>query len=158
MRRTVLLGVVVAALAAMGSTAAQAPQPDLPGVYRCDGRNPDGSPYQGVVEISKVRDTFRVRWTMDDGAIMGVGIYSGGVFAVSYFGGAPAVVVYKVDGAKLVGEWTMGGAEGAVYVETLTKTPGAPAPNLPDPRNDQRRRPRREGPERDNEPGRGIQL
>ena len=30
----------------------------------------------GVVEIAKVRDTFRVRWTMDDGAILGVGIYS----------------------------------------------------------------------------------
>ncbi|OFW06986.1 MAG: hypothetical protein A3I61_03100 [Acidobacteria bacterium RIFCSPLOWO2_02_FULL_68_18] len=156
MRRTVLLGVIVVALPVIGSTAAQAPQPDLPGVYRCDGKNPDGSVYQGVVEISKVRDTFRVRWTMDDGAIMGVGIYSGGVFAVSYFGGAPAVVVYKVDGNKLVGEWTMGGAEGAVYVETLTKTPGAQVPNRPDRGPDRRPAPRRPAPERDNE--RGIQL
>ena len=49
------------------------------------------------------------------------------VFAVSYFGGAPAVVVYTVDGEKLVGEWTMGGAEGAVYSETLIRTGAAPA-------------------------------
>lgn len=159
MRRTVLLGVIVAALAVMGSTAAQAPQPDLVGVYRCDGKNPDGSAYQGVVEISKVRDTFRVRWTMDDGAIMGVGIYSGGVFAVSYFGGAPAVVVYKLDGNRLIGEWTMGGAEGALYAETLTRTPGAQVParppsGAPPPRPG----PRRQTPDQQPESGRGIQL
>jgi hypothetical protein len=159
MRRIVLLG-VVAALSVMGPTAAQAPQPDLTGVYRCDGKNPDGSAYRGVVEISKIRDTFRVRWTMDDGAILGVGIYSGGVFAVSYFGGAPAVVVYKVDGNRLVGEWTMGGAEGSMYAETLTKTPGVPAPSRPEPGrpNPGQPGPRRNGPRRENEPGRGIQL
>jgi len=158
MRRIVLLGVVVAALAVMASTAAQVTLPDLAGVYSCDGKNPDGSAYHGVVEISKVRETFRVRWTMDDGAIMGVGIYSGGVFAVSYFGGAPAVVVYKVDGSTLVGEWTMGGAEGAVYVETLTKTPGAEVPARP-PAGGPPPRPRRQTPDQQqNDPGRGIQL
>lgn len=152
MRRTVLLGVVVIAViavCAIGSMAAQAPQPELTGVYRCDGKNPDGTAYQGVVEISKLRDTFRVRWTMDDGSIVGVGIYSGGVFAVSYFGGAPAVVVYKVDGGRLVGEWTMGGIEGAVYTETLTRTSDAaptPGPRQPD-----------RAPERDREPA-GIRL
>jgi hypothetical protein len=96
---------------------------------------------------------------MDDGAIMGVGIYSNGVLAVSYFGGAPAVVVYKVDGkdgSKLVGEWTMGGAEGAMYVETLTKTPGLqaparPLPGAPPPR------PRRT-PTSPTENGGGLQL
>ena len=45
MRRTVLLGVIVVALAAMGSAAAQSPQPELTGVYRCDGKNPDGTAY-----------------------------------------------------------------------------------------------------------------
>jgi len=30
-------------------------------VYRCDGKNPDGSAYKGVVEIAKVRNTFRVK-------------------------------------------------------------------------------------------------
>jgi len=157
MFRTVLLGAIVAALAMIGSTAAQAPQPDLAGVYRCDGKNPDGSAYQGVVEISQVKETFRVRWTMDDGAIMGVGIFSGGVFAVSYFGGAPAVVVYKVDGDTLVGEWTMGGAEGAVYVETLTKTPGASIPARP-PSGAPPPRPRRQTPSPENDPARGIRL
>jgi hypothetical protein len=86
------------------------------------------------VEISKLKNTFRVRWTMDDGSIIGVGIFSNGVFAVSYFGGAPAVVVYKLDGTNLVGEWTMGGIEGAVYKETLTKTDAVAPRPLPAPR------------------------
>jgi hypothetical protein len=123
MYRTVLLGAIVVALAMIGSTAAQAPQPDLAGVYRCDGKNPDGSAYQGVVEISRVKETFRV--------------------------------VYKVDGDKLVGEWTMGGAEGAMYVETLTKTPGAQVPARP-PSGGPPPRPRRQTPNPEN--GGGIQL
>ena len=150
MRRTVLLGVVVLAVCAIESTAAQAPQPELTGVYRCDGQNPDGTPYQGIVEIARLRDTFRVRWTMGDGSILGVGIYSSGVFAVSYFGGAPAVVVYTVNEGRLVGEWTMGGIEGAVYAETLTKTSDEaprlePGPGQPPPE--------RPGPERNGQPG-----
>lgn len=148
MRRTVLLGAIVLALAAMGPVVAQSPQPDLVGTYQCDGKNPDGSAYHGVVEIARLRETFRVRWTMDDGAILGVGIYSGGVFAVSYFGGAPAVVVYKVDGGRLVGEWTMGGVEGAVYAETLTKTSSEVRPQEP-----RRQEPWHQGPDRP-EPGR----
>src|SRR3970282_856136 len=104
MPRTVLLCLVLAAMCVMNSNAAPAAPPDLVGSYRCDGMNPDGSAYRGVVEIAKVRETFRVKWTLDDSAVTGVGIYSNDVFAVSYFGGAPAVVVYKVDGSRLVGE------------------------------------------------------
>jgi hypothetical protein len=156
MRRIVLLGVIVIAVCAYARMAAQAPQPELSGVYRCNGMNPDGTAYQGVVEISKLRNTFRVRWTMDDGSIIGVGIYSNGIFAVSYFGGAPAVVVYKLDGTNLVGEWTMGGIEGAVYRETLTKTdvvaPAVPAPGPREPG------PRRREREQDAHPGGGIRL
>jgi hypothetical protein len=156
MRRIVLLGVIVIAVGGFSRMAAQAPQPELSGVYRCNGMNPDGTAYQGVVEISKLRNTFRVRWTMDDGSIMGVGIFSNGIFAVSYFGGAPAVVVYRPDGMNLVGEWTMGGIEGAVYRETLTKTDGvappvpAPGPREPGPRRRER--------EQDNQPRGGIRL
>ena len=151
MRRIVLLGVIAIAVCGFSPMAAQSPQPELSGVYRCNGMNPDGTAYQGIVEISKLENTFRVRWTMDDGSIIGVGIFSNGVFAVSYFGGAPAVVVYKLDGTTLVGEWTMGGIEGTVYKETLTRTEGvAPPPRqTPEPR-----APRRD---REQAPG-GVQL
>jgi hypothetical protein len=146
MTRTILLGLVVLASAAL--TTASAPDtpktPDnIAGVYKCEGSNPDGTAYQGVVEIAKVQDTFRVRWTLSDNAsVVGIGILSGGVFSVSYFAGVPAIVVYKLDGTKLVGEWTTGGAEGAVYRETLTRIEGA-EPDQPEPR---RPRPPRTNP------------
>jgi hypothetical protein len=94
---------------------------DLSGVYACEGTNPDGSPYTAVVEIVKRQDTYLVRWTQEnDDQVMGVGIQQDGVLAVSYFGGAPAIVVYSVSGERLSGQWTMGGA-GRLFKETLTK-------------------------------------
>ena len=150
MIRTILLGIVIVLLGAAGSAAPPDP-PDLVGTYRCNGVNPDGSKYEAVVEITKREGTFRVAWIMDGGTVMGVGIYSNGVFAASYFGGAPAVVVYKVDGDRLVGEWTMGGIEGSLYSETLTKVSSTVQPR-PAPR------PRRPEPERDTPRIRGVQL
>jgi hypothetical protein len=129
--RTVLLITVLAAAGGIGSLAAPPPPSDVAGVYSCAGTNPDGTPYEGVVEIARVRDTYRVRWTLEDGSIIGVGIFSNGVLAVSYFGGAPAVAVYRIEGERLVGEWTMGGVEGTMYRETLTKMSDAPAQRVP---------------------------
>jgi hypothetical protein len=151
MARTVLLGVMVVIFGAIASIAAPDPQPEFAGVYKCDGKNPDGSVYHGVVEIAKLKETFRVRWTLADNAtVLGVGIYSNGILAVSYFGGAPAVVVYKLDGDHLVGDWTMGGVDGAMYTETLTKMPEgtvAPAPSVQPRRpTDRPRRRQREDP------------
>jgi hypothetical protein len=109
----------------LGSVAAIAepsPGSDLSGVYAAEGTNPDGSPYTAVVEIVKRQDTYLVRWTQEnDDQVMGVGIQQEGVLAVSYFGGAPAIVVYSVASeGKLDGQWTMGGA-GKLFKETLTK-------------------------------------
>ena len=128
--RTVLLITILAAAGGFGSMAAPPPS-DVAGVYSCSGVNPDGSPYEGVVEIAQLKDTYRVKWTLEDGSILGVGILSNGVLAVSYFGGAPAVVVYRLDGNRLIGEWTMGGVEGTMYRETLTRMSGAPVPSVP---------------------------
>jgi hypothetical protein len=150
MLRTILLGVVIVLLGVAGA-AAPDPSPDLVGTYRCNGVNPDGTAYEAVVEITKREGTYRVAWVMEGGTVMGVGIFSNGVFAASYFGGAPAVVVYKVDGERLVGEWTMGGIEGAVYSETLTKTSSTVAPK-PKPA------PRRRQPDVETGPVRGIAL
>lgn len=153
MVRLFLLGVVLVLSGALRSTAAPDLPTDLAGMYRCDGVNPDGTAYQGVVEITKLRDTFRVAWKMADSSVVGVGIYSGGVFAVSYFGGAPAVVVYTVDDNRLVGEWTMGGMEGAVYAETLTKTASAPSQGEPGRQDSPKEEPRRQ-----TKPAGGLQL
>ena len=133
-RIALLLVLVFATVGAAGFADDTPADKGLAGVYKCEGKNPDGSAYEGYVEIAKLDDTFRVRWTLtNEMDVVGVGIFSGGVLAVSYFGGTPAVAVYKVEPNKLVGEWTMGGAEGAVYVETLTRLPAGvrPPPRTP---------------------------
>ena len=135
------------ALCAQAQTDEQAKT--VAGVYLCEGNNPDGSPYVGVVEISATRDTDVVHWQLgDQDDVFGVGIFRDGVLAVSYFGGAPAVAMYRPDGDRLIGQWTIGGADGKVFGETLTRMKeGMPRPEI---RRPERTRPdsRPEGPRR----------
>jgi hypothetical protein len=162
MVRTILTAAVLMA-AALGGTAATSDKPpsqaqaapikklDPSGIYLCEGVNPDGHKYRGIVQIAAVRGTYLVRWTLaDDVEVTGVGILNDDRLSVSYFGGTPAVVVYKIDTDKLVGEWTMGGTEGSVYAETLTPMPEGmlkPAPQQPSaPQPPRERRPRRTAP------------
>ena len=109
-------------------------QTDIVGFYECQGMNADGTAYHGFAEIVRLQDTFRIGWTINGEFFLGIGILKGDTFAVSYFGGAPAVVLYKVDGNRLIGEWTMGadGFESRVYPDVLTKTDKRPPP--PEPR------------------------
>ena len=125
MARTVVLVALLIAAALGGAAASNdPPKSDLTGLYVCEGTNPDGTPYRGVVEIAAVEGTYLVRWTMpNDVQVLGVGLLKSSIFAVSYFGGTPAVVTYTVDGERLVGEWTMGGMEGKVFSEILTRMP-----------------------------------
>jgi hypothetical protein len=118
----VIFGVVGQVCAAPEPTSAGS---DLVGTYSCAGTNPDGATYEGIVDIVKMKDTYLVRWTMqDDSQVVGVGIFAGGMLSVSYFGGTPSVVVYSIgENGRLDGQWTAGGAEGAIFKETLTKLP-----------------------------------
>lgn len=103
----------------------QAAMANLAGIYICEGVNPAGKPYKGIVEVVKMNDVYHLRWTFPgDEIALGIGIASNGVLAVSYYGGATAgVVVYKIgDDQKMVGEWTLVGAEGLKFSEVLTKT------------------------------------
>ena len=132
MVRASLIGLVtLVLLGPVHAAQGQAPEAKIEGVYTCEGKNPDGAPYAGVVEIVKHKETYLVRWTMpDESQVVGVGIYSGNQLAVSYFGGTPALVVYSVaENGQLNGKWTAGGAAGAVFQETLTRLPeGASTP------------------------------
>lgn len=152
-----LIVLVALVLAAFGGTAlTQEPQAkNVVGFYLCEGKNPDGSPYRGVVEIAAVGGTYLVHWMMSDSETLGVGILRDGTLSVSYYGGTPAIAVYKTDGKRLVGEWTMGGAEGVVFSETLTPMP---KPEGATPRPDQRQRPRREPNERRPPTEGGVKL
>lgn len=140
---------VVVFLAALVGTvlpahAQQADDIDISGVYRCDGVNPQGKPYRGMVEIVKMNDAFQLRWTFPQStdAALGIGIVTNGVLAVSYYGGDTAgVVVYKINANKpMVGQWTVVGSEGGVFEETLTRLPGhgGPADGAPSERSPRR--------------------
>lgn len=159
-----LIGLVLMILASTGGphrVAAQdaTPAPDVAGVYTCEGKNPDGSPYKGIVEIVKFHDSFLVRWTLpDDVTVIGVGLESGGVLAVSYFGGAPGVIVYRAEGDRLLGQWTMGGTNGGVFSETLTRMKVQPrAPGVQEPR-DPLAAPAPKEPEEPKVPSGGVRL
>jgi hypothetical protein len=117
------LGAIALVLTAASSSWAQE-QPDVAGVYRCEGTNPDGSRYRGVVEIRKEADTYRVSWTMSQRAsALGIGILRGDVLAVSYFTGESlGVVAYRMEkGGQLIGEWAVLGAGGLTRPETLSR-------------------------------------
>jgi len=99
---------------------------DIAGTYACEGSTPQGDAYRGTVRIVRHADSYRVFWRFEtDEDNVGVGIRNGDVFAVSYFDVLPAVVVYQVEqteaGPRLVGKWTVLGADDEVFFETLTK-------------------------------------
>jgi len=105
--------------------ADSAPAPDLAGVYVCNGVNPDGSPYVGLVEIASVNGALELQWIFEGEVVaVGMGIRSGDVLAVAHYTSAPGVIAYRIeDGDRLVGQWTVAGADGALFSETLTKVP-----------------------------------
>jgi hypothetical protein len=118
------LGAIILILTAAAPSRAQAPDREVEGVYRCEGTNPDGSRYRGVVEIRKDADTYRVSWTMSQRAsALGIGILRGDVLAVSYFTGESlGIVAYRMEkGGQLIGEWAVLGAGGQIRPETLSR-------------------------------------
>ena len=142
MLRTILLiGTLLGTMAVTASTDTQATPGDLAGLYICDGVGPDGLPYQALVEITKNNDTYQLLWWFESQVVgIGLGIRSGDVLAVMHYSGLPGVVAYKIEeGPRLVGQWTVAGADGVVFSETLTKAPdeisapSTPGPDKPEP-------------------------
>ena len=129
-RRSLVVVAVLLFVAAGTLGAAPDPKADIEGVYKCEGANPDGSPYKGVVEIVSEGDVVLVKWEFDGTAMVGVGILRDEMLSVSYFIGAPALAVYKIEknadgkGIMLQGTWTIAGAGDHLFSETLTKIHG----------------------------------
>jgi hypothetical protein len=113
-------------------------QLDLSGVYACEGVRPDGEVYRGVVEIVRHEETYRVRWVLPPAEQhLGLGLVAGDVLAVTYFGGLPGVVGYRIehegDVTRLVGRWAVLERSGRVFTEMLTLLPrGGQIPALPE--------------------------
>jgi len=107
------------------ATRAHAQTPGLTGTWRAEGTNPDGRPYRSVVQIEQDGDTYLLRWLEREGLPVGVGIgmVRGEWLSVSYLSGRQlGVVVYQIEkGPTLTGQWTVLGADGTLYPETLTR-------------------------------------
>jgi hypothetical protein len=132
------------AFAASPSATTAAEAAPLVGTYDCQGVEPDGKPYRGLVQIVGSADLYEVIWIFGTGRqYAGFGVVNGDAMAVSYYTNRPGVVAYKIEqgekGPKLTGHWTVVGA-GASFRETLTRVsekvtrlprpepPPAPAP------------------------------
>jgi hypothetical protein len=101
------------------------PAAPLVGTYECQGVEPDGTPYQGIVRIIPNHGAYDVVWNFSSGQqYSGLGVVNGDVLAVSYFTNRPGVVAYKIEtsdkGPRLSGQWTVVGATN-VFQETLTR-------------------------------------
>ena len=101
---------------------------DITGAYVCDGRNPDGSPYSGTVEIRAEGAVYQLAWTFNGGgSAIGVGLRADAVLSVIYqtSDGVIGLSSYRITKAgptvRLVGTWTIPGGTPVVSTETMTK-------------------------------------
>jgi hypothetical protein len=88
----------------------------------------DGREYRGAVIIEPDGNRFVLQWYVASQlTAIGLGIREGNMLAVSFFGAdAGGVVLYRIDGARLVGQWSAPVANGQVYGETLTRVADPP--------------------------------
>jgi hypothetical protein len=102
-------------------------------VYECQGISADGREYRGAVIIHSDGNRFVLQWYVAAQlTAIGLGIRDGDALAVSFFGAdVGGVVLYRIDGTRLIGQWSAPVTAGQVFEETLTRvadTPPAAAP------------------------------
>lgn len=156
MNRTLSFALALAVIAPSGGLAARAGEdvPAVGGMYLSKGSNPDGSAYAGLVQIVAHGDSYLVSWifphSLEDAVVLvptsvGVGIVSGEMLAVSYYGQKMSgVILYRIEeqGRRLAGRWVVAGDGGEVYSETLTRLP-SPEPGFANPPADAEPAPKR---------------
>jgi hypothetical protein len=148
MNRTLISALAIAVIAHASGLAARAGEdvPAVGGIYLSKGLNPDGSAYAGLVEIVAHGESYLVSWifprSQEEAVVLvptsvGVGIMTGEMLAVSYYGQRMSgVILYRIEeqGRRLAGRWVVAGDGGDVYSETLTRLPStAPEPGLANP-------------------------
>lgn len=83
---------------------------DPRGVWALEGRNPDGTPYRGRVQVKEQGNGYLVRWqTGPDQAFVGFGLRSGDSFAVAFTddGRLQGMAIYGMENPdELGGIWS----------------------------------------------------
>ena len=106
--RRLVLGALAAALAL--PAIAQSLPGDISGVYRAEGRNPDGSIYRGTVTVQEsVGGAVGFAWIVGNQSYAGIGTRDGRVVSVNW-GAAHPVIYVIMPGGKLLGTWDDGRA------------------------------------------------
>ena len=81
----------------------------IAGTYRVEGRNPDGSPYQGSVTVTETDGALGFAWQVGSQSYEGQGQREGAVVRVDWGARYPVVYVVMPDG-ELHGTWSNGQA------------------------------------------------
>ncbi len=103
------------------------------GLYTVAGQNPDGTEYQGMLELRPAPGSaWLVAWQIGNMLVQGVGVVQSGVLAVGYgVNGQLGVATYEVQAdGKLSGYWSIGAGVGS-EVLTPTDPPAPPAAAAP---------------------------
>jgi len=106
--RRLFLGAALAALAL--PVFAQSLPDNISGVYRAEGRNPDGSTYRGTVTVQEsVSGAVGFAWIVGNQSYAGVGQRDGRVVSVNWGDAHPVVYVIMPNGT-MHGTWGDGRA------------------------------------------------
>jgi hypothetical protein len=108
---------------------------ELPGIYECQGTGADGRSYRGAVIIEPDGNRFVVQWYMSEElTAVGLGIREGDMLAVSFFGAdSGGIVLYRINGTRLIGHWSAPLTNGQIFEETLTRVANPPTPSKAPP-------------------------
>lgn len=104
--------------------------PPLTGIYRVEGRNPNGGRYRGMVAIVQTGDQFTFKWWIGSQKFEGSGHLAGRMLVVNWGDKTPVVYTFGA-GDSLEGEWADGTAterlelHGSASENPVTLTEGA---------------------------------
>jgi len=102
-RRMVMAGIL--AMTAAAPLAAQG----INGLYKVEGRNPDGSAYAGTAQVVEQSGFVTIAWQVAGQGYQGTGSRSGDVIRVNWGDQYPVVYVV-MPGGQLHGTWANGRA------------------------------------------------
>ena len=84
--------------------------PDLAGIYRVSGTNPNGSKYRGMVALTQDKDEFAFTWWIGKDVFHGTGHFAGRMLVVNWGDTKPVIYSFTKDGT-LDSEWADGSGD-----------------------------------------------
>jgi hypothetical protein len=90
--------------------SATTPMAPAEGIYRVNGKNPDGSGYSGRLAVTRQGERYRFAWTVGSSTYRGTGVLRGNILAVDWGQAQPIVYALAEDGS-MRGLWSGGDGE-----------------------------------------------